>query len=102
MPCYTVKRMSIEFQQQNHELLRKAIEELGWVITGSSVNTVDFYVNGSYVSIGGGKIRLDQGMEHVIDTLKREYTKQAVKKATSRYGWASKQTAENQFTVTRR
>ena len=94
--------MSVEFKAANHDLLEKAITELGYRVTSNTANEIIFYANGTYVSVGGGKIRLDKGMEHIIDQLKREYTKQAVKKAASRYGWASKETAQGKLTLTRR
>ena len=87
MPCYTVKRMSIDLNAANFELLKKAAVGLGAVnaMLDEKNKTLRFTVDGSYVYVADGKITVNAGQEGVVDRLKVAYTREVLKSASARF-----------------
>jgi hypothetical protein len=101
MPCFTTSRMSVDFKAEHFDLLEEAVKELGYGARRNS-NSLTFYTSNGTVTIRDGKINLDDRDRKIIDPLKRAYSKEVLRRASSRYGWALKKTAENTFVVNKR
>jgi hypothetical protein len=93
--------MSVEFKAEHFDILEEAAKELGYRAQRSG-DSLTFYTANGTVSIRGGKISLDERDRRIIDPLKVAYSKQVVKRAASRYGWAVKQAAANKFIINKR
>ncbi len=101
IPCFTVNRISVEFKAEHFDMLDDAVRDLGF-IPERGTNSVSFFANYGQVTVREGKITIDPRDKHLIDKLKQSYSKQAIKKAASRYGWALKEVKPNQFVASRR
>lgn len=101
MPCYTTQRQSVEFKVEHFDLLEKAIKALGYEPRRVDARWIAFNAIRS-IKIGNGKIDVDERDLKVIDQLKQAYSREAVKQAASRFGWAIKQKSENQLSIQKR
>lgn len=111
MPCYQVNTISVEFKVKHSDLLRQAIEALGWkmvAIAGGSKKPTRLSVQYSgYRSLtinmqtGTATFNEGQGGQKALNKLKKEYSKQAIFKVAKQKKWIVKSKAGNKFTLTK-
>lgn len=93
MPCYEVRTISVEFKTKYLDLLKKAIESLGWgcdevfeglakVQTKTSQFTLDLVSQ---------KAEIQSSQQSQLNQLKQQYSKEALKRAAKLQGWQYKQ-----------
>lgn len=98
MPCDRIIRNSVELMATNRDLLKKALEAAGFT-------DIDLRQNGTLyafdpktrqvIEISKTHVKLNQGTEHVADTIKKHYAKEAVKTAAKKFGWQFKESKKN-------
>lgn len=93
--------MSIEFKAQHFDILEDALKELGYR-TVRGVDYVSFSTRNGTATVRDGRINIDERDRRMIDKIKQQYSREVIKKAASRYGWALKKNSENQFVVNKR
>ena len=97
MPCYTVQLISVEFKAANKELLLSALKKLNW----------KYKIDKNIITTNGINIDLKAQTavsydSNLINKLKREYSIEAIKKATTTKQWTMrKNKQENSFQVVR-
>lgn len=102
MPCYQVITNTVSLPAMDPELRKRAIAELGWKVLWEDKTQLRLNASGVVATIRSGAFEIRAGYEDRADTLKVAYSKQVVKAAASRFGWAVKETAPNQFVAQRR
>lgn len=95
MACWTVQEVSVQFNAENLDTLAAALQALGW----QSINLRSGQALTAYHS-EFGSLRYDRGnltmndyARSQIDTIKQEYTGQALKKSAGRFSWKVQETA---------
>jgi len=101
IPCFTVNRISVEFKAEHFDMLDDAVRDLGFVPERGS-DSVSFFANYGRVTVRDGKVTADQRDKHLINKLRQSYSKQIIKTASRRYGWALKEVKPNQFIASKR
>lgn len=102
MPCNTIVLNNVELKAADRDLLKKAIEALGWRILSESKSEIRLNAGGVSVAIREGVMQVPQGQEALADRLKVSYSTEAVKTAANRFRWQLTRTGEQQFVVQRR
>jgi len=74
--------MSVDINATNRDLLETAIKSLGLPYER---NGNDFYVAG--FSITGNQAILQTGQQKTLNTIKRQYSKESIKKVAKAKGW---------------
>lgn len=88
--------MSLEFNIQNMDLTKKAIEALGWTLLSDRNGVLRFRTqNYTEVTIANGRAQLPAGQAGLIDKLKVGVSQQIVKQVGAKYGWRQKQDTRN-------
>lgn len=100
MPCFTVRRMDVEFKHENFDLLADAIRQLGYDPVRND-REMHFDYMGTRVSIANGKVYCDASKIGIVNQLNRAYSMAAVGKLKTKYGWSIKQTAHNKMVLRR-
>lgn len=104
MPCDQVRMMDVQFgEQTDHGLFAEALKEMGFNVSVSG-NQVTFTRGYQTGYMRDGRLSIPQEMQGQVSTMKREYSKQVVKSAAKRFGWALQQDKQNEykFIATRR
>jgi hypothetical protein len=104
MSCFNGSRIiSIEFKAKNFDLLEEAVRSLKYTVV-PGLGSVSFYANHGRITIREGSIDVeDERDRHIINKLKQQYARLAVKKVASRRGWVIKQTSnKDQVRLTKR
>ena len=96
MPCYEVRRVTVEFKAANKSLLLTALKAAGH----------KYSVNGNTVATAGGIVidlanqTATGGNSTMLNKLKQAYSREAVKATAKKFGWATK-TQGNTINVTK-
>ena len=98
MPCNTMTRVKLELNNANLELLKKALEVLGYRVYEQTEQVLR-WVGGRYDKTSG-KLIIDD--EKTGNAIRRGYTAELVKKQATRFGWQIKKTGENKFAIIKR
>ncbi len=106
MPCYTVEESGIKVTANtNPDLLKKALEELGYTVTklGATLTFAN-YSKSHRGFFRNGELTITNGSGEAVDQneIRRAYSAQVVMSAAKRFGWQVKQTSPTQFQVSRR
>lgn len=105
MPCDTVSRSTIDMAKANPDILERALKQMGFNVTKTQTGLQfsKFGVSGTFAK---DKLNITARQGHELETneVKRAYSVELVKTATSRFGWTMKQQKDqpNKFTVQRR
>lgn len=99
MPCWEVRTNQVDFgKAQGHEdILADALTELGYTAqrSGGVIRFQGHGVSGSYSS---GRFTT-QGDTFDVDSVKRAFGGQVVKKAAKQFGWRCKQTGPSRYQI---
>jgi hypothetical protein len=93
MPCYTIRRVSVELQAANKEMLIQGLKAAGF-----NVREVSGYIDVSIPSkeragrtlsgrIVDGQISFQDGDAEIVNRVKQAYAGEAVRRASKQYGW---------------
>jgi len=98
MPCYEVRMMTVEFKAENRELLKKALDSLGWNITENeeSIHTDRFTIN-----LKTQKVTVESSNMYYVNELKKQYSLEAIKKVTSLKKWTLQTKGQNKYQAVR-
>jgi hypothetical protein len=101
MPCDQVITNSVTIGTMNAALLKRALYALG--ARGVYVDSTGAYftLEGKPCTIRGGKFTVEEGSEHLADTVKRAYSAEAVKYTAQRNGWTIKKVTDFAYEVTK-
>jgi len=99
MPCWEVRTMSVEFKVKHVALLREAVKALGWFYenmpTGLRVRASTSETFEIDFTLGRAEIQTEQLPR--LNQLKRQYSKEALKRAARLRGWQFKQQSGQQL-----
>jgi hypothetical protein len=89
MPCYETRTLSVEFHARHRKILEAALDSLGWQWAGRGP---EIYIEGDSIvlDLDFGRARVLDGQQPRLNTLKRAYSKQALRKAARLQGWQVK------------
>ena len=104
MPCDTITTQSIKLAKAMPELVKKALEESGWII--SDENKQRIIARKAYDSLiwqaGKGISITSNNSEQQLSEISQAYSKTAVTWAAKRAGWSVSNQETNKLTLTRR
>lgn len=102
MPCFNETRIiPVEFRVKNFDLLEQAVRSLKYTVLRGP-DYVSFYAPNGRITIREGSIDVDERDRDIINKLKQQYSRIALKKVSSLRGWALHETSKNRFLVRRR
>lgn len=92
MPCFEVRRVTVEFRAENKRLLEAAVEELGWKLWKNPKGKwlVKTPQGGITLDLKSGNAEFDDYLQGTVNKLKRSYSKQVVKKVAKLQGWSTR------------
>ena len=106
MPCWEVRTMCIEFEAKHLELLKKAIKALGWncedIASGLRVKTADPAWTSFTIDLVSQKAEIRTEQQPLLNQLKQQYSKEALKRAARLRGWQFKQQGQERKGVLRK
>ena len=105
MPCDTITTQSIKLAKAMPELVKQAMEDLGWNIitaTTTQITAENSYYETILWKAGKGLTIRGSNTESIASKLSKAYSKQAVTWAAQRAGWQVKSVNDNTLNVTRR
>ena len=103
MPCDQLRYQYANFDKADFEVLRAAILRAGLTISREDKERKFIYFydsNGLTGNFYGGKFTVQEGIE--IDAIKRQYSNEAVERASKKYGFTVKKNTGNKYLLTRR
>lgn len=109
MPCYQVITSSVEFKIGNFAFIKKAIEKLGYKMTGmSEIESYLSFRDDSYnqisINLKTQKItgQLDQEkLSSIANTIKRSYSEVVLDEIAKRQHWIKKNLGNNSYQLQR-
>jgi hypothetical protein len=101
MPCYATYNISVELTGMHPEILKRAIESLGYKVM-QTASGLCFYCQGMEVRIENGTISLDQSQTRLINEIKQAYSREVIQIACRQYGLELQPLSENQVLVKKR
>jgi len=99
MPCYTITTVKLVLTNANLDLLKKAIEGMGYVVDRYGEKL--FWRNGSYDKVKG-TLNLVGGTEEQGNAIRRAYSTEVLKKNATKFGWQLKKVKENKYQLLKR
>lgn len=102
MPCYSVQLTTVVFKAQHFELLKKALDELKLTYFYNE-RTNQLSITGSYLTIdlGAQEVQCSRNETSLVNTIKQEYSRQAILLASAKNKWFVKQLAERKLALRR-
>lgn len=94
MPCDAVREVTLDLEVADQDVLVDGLTAIGASVSTYGDRIVVAH-NGTYATIQGGKITVNEGREAIANEIKRAYAAEAIRSATKRYGWAVKVDAKN-------
>jgi len=85
MPCWEVQSLSVEFHAEHLDLLKAALKALGISFTATADGLL--LGNGMTLDLKSGRATLDAAQQQQLNAIKREYSRQAIKRAALRNRW---------------
>jgi hypothetical protein len=119
MPCWTVQKSEVALKGLNPELLKAALQALGFRINsaeytanprfnGAQLTADRFRDNTSVVIEADGTVTVryssarDMNDATLVNEVKRAYAVETVKMAAKKFGWKMEEKTATKFAVTRR
>ena len=105
MPCNSIRLNSIELKAKNQVHLIAGLKAAGFQVSESRSRGLDVLTvtgKGGWATISNGKITVGEGNEFLADEIHLAYSKQIVKVAASKYGWAIQKKGERKLQLQRR
>lgn len=100
-PCDSITYNTLELKAADRELLIAALKELGFEVADHG-RVLNASRGGLSVAIRDGQVRVQAGYEQVVRDIRAGYSRQVVRSASRKFGWALKQTQQNKFVAQRR
>jgi hypothetical protein len=97
MPCWEVNTMSVQFSAKHIDVLKRAVDALGWAMSqyGSVVSVfTDSYI--LRIDTNTGTATINTEAQSDLNKLKVAYSQQALKKAAKAKGWQHNATSQKQ------
>lgn len=114
MPCYQVNILSVEFKARHRDLLKRAIEAIGFSMVELGDHTIHVVGNAkSYGRAGIGtriEINLETGLarmmgsranQELLNELKRSYSRTVVEQIAKKKKWIARKKSSNEITLMR-
>ena len=97
MPCDTITTQSIKLAKAMPELVKQAMEDMGWYITSNNTNRIIAKQFGETIIWEANKGITVSGSntENTIKEISKAYSKRAVTWAAQRAGWQVTNTNDN-------
>jgi hypothetical protein len=105
MPCDQIRYVSADLGQLNFDVLDAALTSSGWIKTAYNEQDFEYTKGGTRVIYDNGNTKVTTSRYSIEDetlTVKRQYSKQVVKRSAKRYGFNVKQTGENTLRLSKR
>jgi hypothetical protein len=106
MPCDQIVLCQVNIDAPNKGLLCRAIMSLGYEVNMMASGEVVFWhkdVPNQIMRINAGTASVPRGLEEVIDDVKRAYSKEVLKEASSKFGFRLEPGKKpNTFTMSKR
>jgi len=98
MPCYTVRKLSVEFKAKHVDLLKEACKQLGWKVEedGDLIR-----INYTRITINLKTNKAEAYNQSEINKLKQAYSKKAIEKVAAKKKWLLKQGSNNKMQLKR-
>lgn len=89
MPCYTVRKTSVEFKADHVASLEKALTQLGWSYNLQGQRVSVYPKGGATITLNlaDGKATIEVGQNDKLNELKRAYSMEQVKRAGLAKRW---------------
>jgi hypothetical protein len=110
MPCYTVRTVSVEFKVGNVDLLKRAIEKIGWVVSFTSEKIINARTDNRWgdeftISFDKGLISSQsfdaKKLNSFSNQLKRAYSEVVIDEVAKKNKWIKKTMGAGQFQLQR-
>jgi len=108
MPCYEIRTISVEFNIKNIALLKKAIENAGYIITTTTENQFNFHnlnYNRFSIDLIQSKISSSDCNEKMVslvsNSIKRTYSESVINEMAKKNKWIKQNMGKNQFQLQR-
>lgn len=105
MPCDSILLNKIELGAANTVLLVQGMQSLGFTVQSYGPTGLIFWREsepGVKMYVRDGKVEVPAGRESLADDIKRAYSKEVLKVASKKFGFALVPGKENKFTLSRR
>ncbi len=111
MPCYVVSEATVDIKAANLSLLEKGLgSDKDFILHGVFGGVMHASWRGQRFTLSNGQVTVQHPDQRTADRLAKEignavnraYSKQIVKHASARMGWAVEQTGDLEFSVTKR
>ncbi len=113
MPCYTVVKISIQFKVGNVDLLKKALEKIGWVVDSISGQKLYAHKAGSWAKdkveinlerstiSGVDRNFTPESLTVISNQFKRSYSEVVIDEVAKKNKWFTKKLNANQYQLQR-
>lgn len=101
MPCYAAYNISVELTGMHPEILKLALEALGYEVTQTAAG-LRFNHKGLEVRIENGRIILDRSQMALANEIKRAYSREVIQIASRQYGLELQPLSENKVIAKKR
>lgn len=100
MPCNTITSVTLVLKNANLDLLKKALEGLGYLVNKVS-HGLQFRKNRGLTTFNYYSFTGEFNAENLesANAIKRAYTSQIVQNQASRFGWKVKSLSANKFQI---
>jgi hypothetical protein len=111
MPCYVVSEASVDIKAANFSLLEKGLaNDKDFILHGVYGGVLHASWKGQRFTLANGQVTVEHRDQRMAEKLageignavNRAYSKQVVKHASQKMGWAVEQTGDLEFNVTKR
>ena len=98
MPCWEVNTMSVAFPAKHLDVLKRAVDALGWDMTkmGTAIRVTTDSYDAIVIDTGTGMATVAENAMPQLNQLKVAYSQQALKKAAKAKGWQQNATSQKQ------
>jgi frataxin-like iron-binding protein CyaY len=105
MPCWEVNTMSVQFSAKHLDVLKRAVDALGWYLYegqfGDVITVQTDRGQNIIINKAAGEATIAVDTQSALNQLKVAYSQQALKKAAKAKGWAYNATTAQKGHLTR-
>ena len=98
MPCYEVRTLSVEFKAKHVDVLKEALDNLGWRY---SIFGEDVVTRGMTIQLGEQKAVITDFQQSQLNQLKRAYSSAALDRVAKKNRWARRAKTESKGVLRR-
>jgi nitrate reductase beta subunit len=99
MPCYSITQVQLLLEKANVDLLKKALEGLGYLGLHKD-GEKRLYWNGGMYNKDSGKLTVRE--DNRVSEIKKAYSAEVVKAQAKRFGWQLKETGQYKYQIIKR